>query len=252
MVPQNNTQDCKTEKDKIWVNYEVIYARILEQFPKFHSKFWKGKDDVRYYNEVLNELDIENQRPNTYPRVADKVLLILAVLVSLYNSGPNPDIGVYGLISIFSFLFIFYFELGEAYHIHNGNRSPYEVQQYYEYLSSLSSKNPSTHYEEQEYHNLSLRVFALDNGQCVVDMSVLLIDILVNVILIVVSLLTLRIRTENGVKSQYLDAFFQMFVCGFSIGFSTLYIVISLDNWRQLQKLKAQLFLMDGQIRNKP
>ncbi|EGT30914.1 hypothetical protein CAEBREN_23229 [Caenorhabditis brenneri] len=172
--------------------YESVYSELVKKHPRLHFLFWKGKDNIRYYNEVLNELNIQHQRPINYPRITDKVLLILILIVMLYNSGPQPDMVVYGFLSVLSFLYPFYFLFVETLAMRNGDRLPFEFRGFYKRLDAFTSMVPSNHNEKLAYQKLKLRMLAcLDNQQCTVNIIILLLDVIVNGVMIAVSIFTL-------------------------------------------------------------
>ncbi|EGT34135.1 hypothetical protein CAEBREN_00064 [Caenorhabditis brenneri] len=131
---ENHVQECEAAKEKLRKMYEVSYAEFVKKFPKLPSIFWRDKDNIRYFNEILDGMDIENRKTITYPNVIDRTLLILSLIASFYNSGPKPDADIYGILIGFSLSFLFYIMIGELLQMCNGNRSPLEIQQYCEYL----------------------------------------------------------------------------------------------------------------------
>ncbi|CAL2043040.1 unnamed protein product [Caenorhabditis brenneri] len=156
-------------REKYMERCELAYPDFVKKLPKFHSIFWRDKDNIRYYNELLNELNNEKRRSVTYPRILDKVLLILMLIAMLYNSGPQPDMAAYAFLSVIPFLFIFYFVGGEAIQMRKGNRLPLEFQRFYEKLDKFTSMVPSNHNEKLGYQNLKFRMIAcLDHHQCTV------------------------------------------------------------------------------------
>ncbi|CAL2044402.1 unnamed protein product [Caenorhabditis brenneri] len=226
------------------LTYEASYSRTVDNIPKFHSSFWRGIDNLRYYNEVLGELTFENQRSVTYPKIIDKVLLIMILIAMLYNSGPQPDMVAYGFLSVLLFLFIIYFLYSEAVQMRKGNRLPLEFKRYYEMLDTFSSMVPSNNDEKLEYHKLKLRMFAsLDDWQCTVIIMILLLDIIINSVMIAISIIILGVRADNGYRNCHLDAFLHIISCSFYTGCTLLYFIVCFQNWKWLRKFKSELLI---------
>ncbi|EGT31024.1 hypothetical protein CAEBREN_13067 [Caenorhabditis brenneri] len=165
-------------RKKFMEKYELSYPKFVKKFPKFHSSFWRDIDSIRYYNELLKELNIENRRWITYPNILEKTLLVLILIAMLYNSGPQPNVNAYIFLSVFLFYFIFYFVCVEFLQMIKGNRLPCEFKRFYKELNSFTSMVPSNKEQKLEYQKLKIRILAsLDIWQCIIyNVSILVTD----------------------------------------------------------------------------
>ncbi|EGT30748.1 hypothetical protein CAEBREN_21143 [Caenorhabditis brenneri] len=128
-----NVMSQQNEDNRLKERYEVCYASLPDEKPNYKFVFWESKDEARYYTEILNNLDKEIKKIN-YPRIADKVYIILAVSASLYNTSPNPKMWLYLFLSGLAYLYAVFEILTEAYSMSFGNRSILEVSLYQGYL----------------------------------------------------------------------------------------------------------------------
>ncbi|CAL2043038.1 unnamed protein product [Caenorhabditis brenneri] len=171
---------------------EIDYKKYIEQHPKLHSLFWEGKDDIRYYNLLLDEIELEKKKWNYYASITDKMLLISTAIFSLYNNGPKLDENSYGFSSVFSLFFMFYFASREIFQMLNGNRTPFEIESFYTfYLEAFKFLAIPKKDEVKGYEKLKQRIFALNNRACKLNISILVLDVLINVVMIAISFFTL-------------------------------------------------------------
>ncbi|CAL2043039.1 unnamed protein product [Caenorhabditis brenneri] len=232
-------------RQRLMALFEKTYSELPEEKPKFHSLFWHGKDDVRFYNELLNELTIENRRPITYPNIKDKAILILILIAMLYNSGPQQsNINAYCFLSVFLFSYIFYIVIREPIKMCQPNRCTIlELERFYEKLNTFITMNPTHQEEIRGYQKLKFRMLAcLENQNCGVSLIVLLLDILINCAMIAVSILILCVRAGNGLEFSP-DPILHIFTCAISISFTLVYFNVCYKNWRWLKKFKSELIV---------
>lgn len=240
-----DSQVLENQRNHLKQVYEAEYAALIRNNEKFNFKFWQRKDEVRYFNELLNELEAENQKPCDYPKISDKIFLILAVSTSFYISAPPSDETIYGLVSVCALLFCLYFVIRESVIAGCVGRSLKTLAVYYLFLNIFFLKDLNRDDNIVKYQEIKLRILALDNRQNVWKITLLVFDLLFHVVLFILTVVlwytrqnVYNFKLENR---PYPDAFMYFFICVLSIIFTSLYLLMAVGNWNWVRHSKFKL-----------
>ncbi|CAL2043036.1 unnamed protein product [Caenorhabditis brenneri] len=220
--------------------HEAEYAILVKNKTSLNFQYWENRDEIRYYNELFNELEEEDQKMD-YPKLTDKLFLILCLTASFYLRFQNPDIWLYRFLCGSLFIYTFYSVIREFIIFGTTGHSFTNVSKMHKGLEPLIAKNV-VHYDNMvKYHALRLRLFALDHRKLEWKVIVLALDFVLDLVLLTCALV-LIFEKDSLIKPAIFDGICYVGLSVFGMIFSGFHFYKCADNWEWLLNLKSRLY----------
>ncbi|CAL2043037.1 unnamed protein product [Caenorhabditis brenneri] len=201
VYPKINDDNDENQKSHLKEMYEAVYAALVKNNRYFNFKYWRYRDEERYYDELFKELERENEVMD-YPKLDEKVFLIIAVIGSFYYRTMNPDIYLYRLLSVIGFTFMFYFFTRETFNMSTNGSSVTRTDTLYYFLNPLLLKSNTAKLDKYRR-----RLLSLDNRQCKSIFILLILEICFKIVIFCLGFALACMPTDEKIRTLIFDTF---------------------------------------------